>query len=92
MIRTVPTSGNEEILLYMRTYYSLLRSTRPVQIKTLEEAHKSMNSALHVKAADHEPDIAAFIYSVLRMPSLSGPDRPGRYGPIRTRFLRAWFL
>ena len=68
MIRTVPSSGNEEILLYMRTYYSLLRSTRPVQIKSLEEAHKSMSSALHVKAGDPEPDMAAFIYSVLRMP------------------------
>ncbi len=68
MIRTAPTSGNEEILLYLRTYYSLLRSTRPVQIKTLEEAHKSMNSALHVKADEPEPDMAAFIYSVLRMP------------------------
>lgn len=68
MIRTVPSSGNEEILLYMRTYYSLLRSTRPVQIKSLEEVHKSMNSALHVKAGDPEPDMAAFIYSVLRMP------------------------
>lgn len=68
MIRTVPSSGNEEILLYMRTYYSLLRSTRPVQIKSLEEAHKSMNSALHVKAGDPEPDMAAFIYSVLRLP------------------------
>ena len=68
MIRTVPTSGNEEIQLYLRTYYSLLRSSRPVQIKTLVEAHKSTNSALHVKAGDPEPDMAAFIYSVLRMP------------------------
>ncbi len=69
MIRTVPTSGNEEILLYLRTYYSLLRSSRPVQIKTLVEAHKSMHSALHVKASDPEIDMAAFIYSVLRMPN-----------------------
>lgn len=68
MIRTVPSSGNEEILLYLRTYYSLLRSTRPVQIQTLEEAHKSMNSALHVNAGSPEPDMAAFVYSVLRMP------------------------
>ena len=68
MIREVPTSGNEEIQLYLRTYYSLLRSTRAVQIKTLVEAHKSMHSALHVKASDPEPDMAAFIYSVLRMP------------------------
>ena len=68
MDRTVPTSGNEEINLYLRTYYSLLRSTREVQIKTLVEAHKSMNSALHVDADEDKPDMAAFTYAVLRMP------------------------
>ncbi len=62
MDRTIPTSGNEEIQLYMRTYYSLLRSTRAVPIKTVEEAHKGMHSALHVGADDPEPDMAAFIY------------------------------
>ncbi|MDX1417738.1 MAG: hypothetical protein R3293_26290 [Candidatus Promineifilaceae bacterium] len=53
----------------MRTYYSLLRSSRPVQIKTLAEAHKRMRSALHVKANDVQPDMAAFIYSILRVPA-----------------------
>jgi hypothetical protein len=69
MDRTVPTSGNEEINLYLQTYYSLLRSTREVQIKSLIEAHKRMNSALHVKANSPEPDLAAWIYSVLRLPA-----------------------
>jgi hypothetical protein len=69
MDRTVPTSGNEEINLYLQTYYSLLRSTREVQIKSLIEAHKHMNSALHVKANSPEPDLAAWIYSVLRLPT-----------------------
>ncbi len=68
MDRTVPTSGNEEINLYLRTYYSLLRSTREVQIKTLIEAHKRMRSALHVGADAPEPDLAAFTYCILRMP------------------------
>ncbi|MCA9896555.1 MAG: hypothetical protein H6654_03115 [Ardenticatenaceae bacterium] len=68
MDRTVPTSGNEEINLYLRTYYSLLRSSREVQIKTLIEAHKRMNSALHVAADEPQPDMAAFIYAILRMP------------------------
>lgn len=72
MDRTVPSSGNEEINLYLRTYYSLLRSTRAVQIKTLIEAHKRMRSALHVRADATEPDMAAFIYSVLRMPDCLG--------------------
>lgn len=68
MDRTVPTSGNEEINLYLRTYYSLLRSSREVQIKTLIEAHKRMHSALHVAADEPQPDMAAFIYAILRMP------------------------
>ncbi len=68
MDRTVPTSGNEEINLYLRTYYSLLRSSREVQIKTLIEAHKRMNSALHVAADEPQPDLAAFIYAILRIP------------------------
>ena len=68
MDRTVPTSGNEEINLYLQTYYSLLRSTREVEIKSLIESHKHMNSALHVKANSPEPDLAAWIYSILRLP------------------------
>ncbi len=68
MDRTVPSSGNEEINLYLRTYYSLLRSSREVQIETLIEAHKRINSALHVAADEPYPDMAAFIYAILRMP------------------------
>ncbi len=72
MDRTVPSSGNEEIKLYLRTYYSLLRSSRAVQIKTLIEAHRLMHSALHVKANEMVPDMAAFIYALLRMPDCLG--------------------
>ena len=69
MERTVPTTESEEVELYLRTYYSLLRTTAEVQIRSLEEAHAGMNSLLHPKARDTEPDLAAFIYSVLRLPS-----------------------
>lgn len=75
MDRTVPTSGNEEINLYLRTYYSLLRSTREVKIKSLIEAHTHMHSALHVDADSERPDMAAFIYVVLRMPPCLGQLR-----------------
>lgn len=68
MDRTVPSSGNEEIKLYLRTYYSLLRSTREVKLKSLIEAHKRTRSALHVKADEPEVDMAAFIYAILRVP------------------------
>jgi hypothetical protein len=69
MERTVPTTESEEVELYLRTYYSLLRSTTEVRILTLEEAHTSMNSLLHPSARDPNPDMAAFIYSVLRLPA-----------------------
>ena len=69
MERTVPSRGNDEIALYLRTYYSLLRSTREVEIETLVEAHTRINSALHVLADERHPDLAAFIYVILRLPS-----------------------
>jgi hypothetical protein len=52
----------------MRTYYSLLRTTEEVQIRTLEETHIGMHPALHPKADELEPDMSAFIYSSLRLP------------------------
>lgn len=69
MDRTVPNTGNEKIALYIRTYYSLLRSSREVNIKTLVEAHTRMESALHVAAESARPDLSAFIYAVLRLPT-----------------------
>jgi hypothetical protein len=69
MDRTVPSSGNEEINLYLRTYYSLLRSSREVQIKTLIEAHKRIRSALHNAADEPQPDMSALTYAILRMPA-----------------------
>jgi len=68
MDRTVPTRASEEIELYMRTYYSLLRSTGEVQIRTLEEVHANVNSSLHPDARGLQVDMSAFIYSSLRLP------------------------
>src|SRR5688572_5285941 len=68
MERTVPRTGGEEIHLYMRTYYSLLRSTGLFQIETLVESHIAMASSLHLGAADIDPDVPALIYSALRLP------------------------
>lgn len=69
MDRTVPSRGNEEIALYIRTYYSLLRSSRAVNIDTLIEAHLRIESALHINAEEKLPDMAAFIYALLRLPA-----------------------
>jgi hypothetical protein len=68
MERTVPTTGSEEIQLYMRTYYSLLRTTDEVQIQTLIETHLGMDSLLHLKARDDAPDVPALVYCSLRLP------------------------
>jgi len=66
--RTVPRIASEEIDLYIRTLYSLLRSTTEIQIRTLEEVHAGMNSLLHPLARQNIPDTSAFIYSMLRLP------------------------
>ena len=68
MERTVPTTGSEEIALYTRTYYSLLRTTDEVQIRSLVETHMGMNSSLHVAARAEEPDASALTYCSLRLP------------------------
>ena len=68
MKRTVPTAGADSLTLYMRTYYSLLRTTQEVQIRTLEGTHTQMCPALHSKAGGEKPDVSAFVYSGLRLP------------------------
>jgi hypothetical protein len=69
MERTVPTRASDEIDLYLRTIYSLLRSTTRVHIRTLEEVHAGMNSSLHPFARSEKPDLSSFIYAVLRLPA-----------------------
>lgn len=68
MERTVPSTASEEIDLYLRTLYSLLRSTVKIQLRSLEEVHAGMNSLLHPHARQQAPDMSAFIYSLLRLP------------------------
>ena len=68
MDRQVPRTGSEEIELYMRTYYSLLRSSDAIQIETLVESHIAMRSSLHEFASEPQPDVSALMYSALRLP------------------------
>lgn len=70
MERTTPIRSSEEIDLYLRTIYSLLRSTNEVYIRTLEGVHASMDSSLHMHAIGNQPDTSALIYSLLRLPSV----------------------
>lgn len=68
MERTVPRTASEEIDLYLRTIYSLLRTSAEVQIRSLEEIHAATNSSLHPNARQVSPDTSALIYSSLRLP------------------------
>jgi hypothetical protein len=68
MERTVPKSASDEIDLYLRTIYSLLKSSTEVQIRSLEEVHAGMNSSLHTDARKTTLDTSAFIYTSLRLP------------------------
>jgi len=68
MDRGIPVAGNEEIELYLRTYYSLLRSTGEIQVRSLVETHSAMKSSLHLGAEELKPDISAFVYAVMRLP------------------------
>ena len=69
MERTVPKTASEEIELYLRTIYSLLRSSTDVQIHSLEEVHANTNSSLHLGARRNTPDMSAFIYTLFRLPT-----------------------
>jgi len=68
MDRAIPSAGNEEIELYIRTYYSLLRSTGEVQVRSLEETHVGMGSSLHLGADEPLPDVSTLVYAALRLP------------------------
>ena len=91
MIRTVPETTGEGIELYIRTYYSLLRSSGDVRIRSLEETHEGMRSSLHLGAESPEFDASAFLYAALRLPDCL--DRAERVvmGQSDEVFLRGGF-
>ncbi len=65
----MPSTASEEVELYLRTYYSLLRSSADVQIRSFEEAHAGVKSTLHPFARETTPDMSAFLYCLLRLPA-----------------------
>jgi len=68
MDRRPPRTTSDEIDLYIRTYYSLLRSSGEVRVRAFEEAHSFSDSSLHAGAREDAPDLAAFAYSAARLP------------------------
>jgi hypothetical protein len=66
--RQPPRASSDEIDLYIRTYYSLLRSSGDVRVRAFEESHLFSRSSLHLGAEEPGPDLAAFAYSAGRLP------------------------
>lgn len=62
-------AGKRDVELYIRTYNTLLRSSGEVSLKALVQAHYNIDSSLHPDARSPYPDMSAFIYSVLRLPT-----------------------
>ncbi len=91
MERTVPRTASEEVELYIRTYYSLLRTTDEVKIQTLEEVHAGMKSLLHHGARELLPDLSALIYCVLRLPDCMPDIRLVVLGQSEEVFERAGY-
>ncbi len=91
MDRTVPKTGSEEIQLYMRTYYSLLRSSHLIQIETLVESHLAMESSLHPMARSTEPDTSALTYASLRLPDCMLDVEQVLIGQIERSFVEAGY-
>ncbi len=62
-------AGKRDVELYIRTYNTLLRSSGEINLKALVQAHYNIDSSLHPDARSPYPDMSAFIYSVLRLPT-----------------------
>ena len=89
MIRTVPETTGEGIELYIRTYYSLLRSSGDIRIRSLEETHEGMKSSLHLGAESPDFDASAFLYAALRLPDCHGRTSGAWSWANRRRYLCA---
>ncbi|MBK8026356.1 MAG: hypothetical protein IPK19_34450 [Chloroflexi bacterium] len=89
MERTVPNTGSEAIELYMRTYYSLMRSTHYIQIESLFEAHMGVDSSLHEYSRSHKPDVSALTYATLRLPPCMAQVEFVMLGQLEKSFVNA---
>ena len=92
MERIVPRTVSDEIELYERTIYSLLKSTTDVQLRTLEEIHANTNSLLHKKARSEDIDVSALIYAWLRLPPLMDTVDRVVLGQNQATFQKAGYI
>jgi len=70
MDRQRPDTTSNEIELYIRTYYSMLRSTGEVRVRSFEEPHAFSKSSLHLGARQLTADVSAFGYAAMRLPEI----------------------
>ena len=89
MDRQPPRTTSNEIDLYIRTYYSLLRSTGEVRVRAFEEAHAYSDSSLHTGALSAGPDVAAFAYGAARLPACMPSVRRFVAGQSMEQFVAA---
>ncbi len=89
--RQPPRATSDEIDLYIRTYYSLLRSSGDVRVRAFEEAHLYARSSLHLGAEEPAPDLAAFSYSAGRLPECMPRIRRVVLGQSPRQFRAAGF-
>jgi hypothetical protein len=88
MERTVPETVGEGIELYIRTYYSLLRSSGDVRIRSLQETHEGMLSSLHLGAESADFDVSAFLYAAMRLPDVLCCTRRVVFGQSEKVFIQ----
>ncbi|HET9626051.1 MAG TPA: hypothetical protein VFP84_32040, partial [Kofleriaceae bacterium] len=91
MDRQPPRASSDEIDLYIRTYYSLLRASGEVRVRAFEEAHLFSRSSLHLGAESEAPDLSAFAYSAGRLPDCMPKVRRLVLGQSQTQFDRAGY-
>ena len=91
MDRQPPRATSDEIDLYIRTYYSLLRASGDVRVRAFEESHLYSRSSLHLGAEEPEPDLAAFAYSAGRLPDCMPQVRRVVLGQSLAQFVEAGY-
>jgi hypothetical protein len=89
--RQPPRATSDEIDLYIRTYYSLLRASGDVRVRAFEESHLYSRSSLHLGAEEPEPDLAAFAYSAGRLPDCMPQVRRVVLGQSLAQFVDAGY-
>jgi hypothetical protein len=89
--RQPPRATSDEIDLYIRTYYSLLRASGDVRVRAFEESHLYSRSSLHLGAEEPEPDLAAFAYSAGRLPDCMPKVRRIVLGQSIAQFVEAGY-